>query len=506
MVRLAHGHELKLLTLILLVVFTNQSMWINITRLPVSSRSMVGFSIGGKGYVIHGTKGTWEYDPPRDTWTRVAYYPKKQTTGLVAFTIGNRAYVGTGKFGTESNYTILNDMYKYNPANDMWSQIKELPRPIESAIAFSVNGKGYVGTGDYSTNNTFNNATGDMWEYNPLINVWKKIADYPIVVEDAVAFSINGKGYVGTGNAQVTTSRFKSFWEYNPLNDSWTSIADFPTESEDAVAFSVGSKGYVGTGDTGSPVNDMWEYNPRNNSWTPVAGVRGPARQDAVSFSVGCVGYVGTGKDVPGGVLSDFWKIEFPDCLCSMPAPVITPAPVCVLGKWTVNGSVYVTGTLDMRNTAIVVLGFLTMDGVVKVDGDSVVNVTGCIEFNGILEIDVQTLDLSEPFVPLLYSCISNSSIVIVLTGQGQCQEITYDGDYIQRTSLQLVFTERDICQDEGGDAKKTYLVLGIVGGIIFVCVVCALIGVCVPCVRRKLTPFRVLAARRRAGLEMESA
>ncbi len=78
----------------------------------------------------------------------------------------------------------------------------------------------------------------------------------------AVSFSINGKGYVGTGNSQDGVFIvYDDFWEYDPICDTWTRKADFPGGLRHrAIGFSIGGKGYLGTGvSTSGRMNDFWE-------------------------------------------------------------------------------------------------------------------------------------------------------------------------------------------------------------------------------------------------------
>ena len=60
--------------------------------------------------------------------------------------------------------------------------------------------------------------------------------------------------------------------------NSWVMKNDFiGFKREQAFAFSIGNKGYVGTGvDTSETVmNDFWEYDPEFDSWTQRANVPG---------------------------------------------------------------------------------------------------------------------------------------------------------------------------------------------------------------------------------------
>ena len=88
----------------------------------------------------------------------------------------------------------------------------------------------------------------------------------------------------------------QDFWEYDPVTNAWTQKADFGGgPREQAVGFSIGGKGYIGTGYNGPYRQDFWEYDPATNTWTQKADFGGTARYGAVGFSIGSKGYIGTG-------------------------------------------------------------------------------------------------------------------------------------------------------------------------------------------------------------------
>src|SRR6266550_230039 len=94
--------------------------------------------------------------------------------------------------------------------------------------------------------------------------------------------------------------------------DTWTQKADFGgTERSSAVGFSIDSKGYIGTG---TPfcitTKDFWEYDPATDAWTQKADLGGSERSSAVGFSIGSKGYIGTGQDCVSGGQRDFWEYD----------------------------------------------------------------------------------------------------------------------------------------------------------------------------------------------------
>ena len=124
------------------------------------------------------------------------------------------------------------------------------------AVSFVIGDFAYVGLGtdgdDYFT---------DFWRYDPSRNFWEEIAPFPGIGRiSAVAFATDGNGYVGTGfNEDLETEELGDFWKYDPTSDEWTEIAPFGgSERYSAVAFSVNGQGYVGTGYDGSFLKDFW--------------------------------------------------------------------------------------------------------------------------------------------------------------------------------------------------------------------------------------------------------
>jgi gliding motility-associated-like protein len=247
------------------------------------------------------------------TWTQKANYAGIERWGAVSFSIGDKGYIVTGARYDGGWYNCQKDLWEYDPVTNIWSQKADfggVGRYL--GTGFSIGTKGYVGWGLTSPFSYIN----DFWEYNSITNVWTQKADLGSSGsrEDAVGFSIGSKGYMGTGcnhNLGYGTS-LKDFWEYDPSSDNWTKKNDFGGVTRaSAVGFSIGTKGYIGTGGgTGGLLPDFWEYNPGTDSWIQKASFGGVARFAAVGFSIGSKGYIGTGttEDQNYGKLKDFWE------------------------------------------------------------------------------------------------------------------------------------------------------------------------------------------------------
>jgi len=275
----------------------------------------VVFTIGEKAYIGTGGgfSGTqppsrlndfWEYDPATDTWSQIADFPGAGRSSAVAFSLNGLGYVGTGITG---NNELLNDFWSYDPSIDTWTEIDSLPGAGRlDAVAFAITGRGYVALGQ-SVGDVFS----DLYRYDPASG-WTQLPDFPgIPREEAFAETIGTKAYVGTG-LDIDFFRIKDFWEFNPASDTWTQLTDLPLELEGAASFTINNDLYVGTGSGNEDVSfvmegevieapvtmgkqrkDFYKYNVTQNQWTQINQLPGLNRERAIAFSINGIGYVG---------------------------------------------------------------------------------------------------------------------------------------------------------------------------------------------------------------------
>ncbi|MBK7970152.1 MAG: T9SS type A sorting domain-containing protein [Bacteroidetes bacterium] len=245
--------------------------WTQKANVPVQGRLQpVAFSIGNKGYLGMG-QGTnpisnndiWEYNPTTNNWTQKAAYPGTGYMGMSSFVIGDKAYVG---LGIGLNYTFPNTFYKFDPDANSWTSIANFPGVgRRDAACFSIGTNGYVCAGDGA-----NSLLATCYTYNSSINVWNSIASTPDNLDEAAAFSINGKGYIAGGEYTFWNGPNRNYLiQYDPIINSWTSKADMPTLGRRrTTGCNIKGRGYVGTGllnlsgGGSSQTNDWWEYTP----------------------------------------------------------------------------------------------------------------------------------------------------------------------------------------------------------------------------------------------------
>ena len=222
-----------------------------------------GCAIGSKGYLGLGQdpggylQDFWAYDPATNSWMQVANFGGgARGFQATAFSLNGYGYVGLGFDGVDRQ-----DFWQYDTLLNTWTQKSNFGGAgMEQAVCFTVGNKAYVGTGETSVPMY---AHKDFWEYDPVTDSWTQLVDFPGVKRfSAAAFSIGPFGYVGTGY-DSTNTQHNDFYQYNVAANTWIQKTNVggPGRSH-GVGFAIGSKGYIGTGMAPGFVDDFWEYTP----------------------------------------------------------------------------------------------------------------------------------------------------------------------------------------------------------------------------------------------------
>lgn len=208
--------------------------WAAMAHFPGSMRyTCTGFAMNGKGYVTCGfrpyTNETWEYDPATNAWTAKAAFPGTPRQSMTSFVIGNYAYMGAGMPASYNGWAYINsDYYRYDAANDTWTQISSFPgTPQTTESTFTLGGKAYVVCG--VTENQYNYSSGaskDIWTYDPASdqwNMWGIFPDTGIVGGNHV--DCNGAGYIGQGEHFTFGTYSRVWWTFGPATGPFSCIA-----------------------------------------------------------------------------------------------------------------------------------------------------------------------------------------------------------------------------------------------------------------------------------------
>ena len=250
-----------------------------------------------------------EEDPlPTNTWKSAPEFQGVGRYYAVAFSIGKKGYVGTGR---GLNGARLNDFWEFHPNNGTWTQKEDFPGGSrEEGVGFSIGTKGYITTGW-----KVGVLQKDTWEYDPAKNEWTPKDDFGGGIrQNMISFVVNNKAYVGAG-VGINDENYmheKDLWEFDPSKSAgqqWTQKEDIGGNANEpdlsgvtGFAFTLGSKGYMALPNGAGQNTAFWEYNPAENEWT---------EKETCPFSVGTtpIGFALKGK---GYALynGELWKYD----------------------------------------------------------------------------------------------------------------------------------------------------------------------------------------------------
>jgi len=197
----------------------------------------VGFELAGKGYIATGYNGSYlndcyQFDPVNNQWALVQQYPGPKCSQAVAFTSNDTAaYVCTGS--NNGNTLTCNQLWAMTvvpvtpltPGGVTWTERRQISNFStqsyddlyamirQNAVAFVMGNYAYLTTGNNGAERV------DTWEYDIKNDLWYQETSFEGPArEGAVAFSINGRGFVGTGrNGSTNGGQFSDFYEWFPL-------------------------------------------------------------------------------------------------------------------------------------------------------------------------------------------------------------------------------------------------------------------------------------------------
>lgn len=273
-----------------------------------------GFSIDEYGYVGTGLdtgnyamQDFWRYDSLNNVWTQMANFAGGPRRDAIGFSLSHKGYLGTGcPDGT--GFSQMDDFWEYDPATNIWTQKASYGNGTTSGV-FKAVGVASKISGFVIGGRRNNSPIDEIWEYNPLLNVWTQRLPFPGGGRtDAMGFELHGKIYFGTG----TDDNFyrNDFWMYNPYIDVWVQKPDFPGDPRTSgIGFSAFNMGFIGLGTDGGYKKDFWAYNDSSESWMFINNFKSDERRGPANFSFNDAAYVCTGKAY-SGIKKDNWVLR----------------------------------------------------------------------------------------------------------------------------------------------------------------------------------------------------
>lgn len=228
--------------------------------------------VNGKIYLgINNKAGFWEYDPAKGTFKKLANFPGSSRIQGNGFVLNGNIYFGTGLSGD----TYFKDFWEYNLATNTWTRKKDFPsNPRAASIAFAIDGKGYLGGGYHGWTYYGGPETYmDFWKYDAANDSWSQVSSLVSYqasqtgFAEATASVIGDTAYVGLGYDWFGAL---DEWNcYDPKSDRWTQIANFPKWRSEAIGYKFRPSSFVLNGVLYAkiPGSLIYSYSKQTESW-----------------------------------------------------------------------------------------------------------------------------------------------------------------------------------------------------------------------------------------------
>ncbi|GEM_PF-5430350 len=189
------------------------------------------------GRRINGADKLEVYDPSTGIFSELAEIPSLPSSGgYYQQDTSTRSHAGSfvldGKLyfvgGQICQGNLTDSLLRYNPDNNTWSIMNNVPSRLISPKCAVVNDKAYIVYGSYSPS-----YLKYTYEYNPVNDSWALKTAMPLPVEWGTHQVYDGKIYVFGGGLVAASSTHlyrKEVQIYDPLTDTWSFGAPLPDE------------------------------------------------------------------------------------------------------------------------------------------------------------------------------------------------------------------------------------------------------------------------------------
>ena len=187
------------------------------------------------------------YDPHQNGFLQGAPFPSSGGVTQAAFGVYNsELWVFGGRIPASTIYT---NVYKYNPATDVWSLMSVTPSADAGPSGCWYSGKFY----------RFRGSSVGLDIYDPSLSAWTTGQNAPVSLQGAGCALLNGKIYF-TGSDPASNTVL----QYDPVADSWATMNNFPVSHIGSRLFVSEGTLYCYRGVTG----DLYEYDEGLDSWS----------------------------------------------------------------------------------------------------------------------------------------------------------------------------------------------------------------------------------------------
>ena len=295
-----------------------------------------------------------------EDWEVITQLPTKRWEFSTAVVEDKVYIIGGSFFNNNAGPFGLSTVEVYDTQTNTWQRGADMPTPRTNAKAAVVNGTIYVFGGYNSKDNLLENwKMADRVEaYDPRTDTWTKKKEMPISRFYFGLGVVAGKVYLiggTTGLGEGQEQRMDRVDIYDPATDTWAKGPKMPTRRDPGGVAVVSTRIYV-IGGEGWPLPQGWwagpflasieEYNPINRQWRKKKDML-EIKNWFASTVVGDDIYLIGGYTGEGGLQQlETVNVYHPRTETWREISAL-PNPLDTFGAATVNGKIYVFGSLD---------------------------------------------------------------------------------------------------------------------------------------------------------------
>ncbi|MCQ2347227.1 MAG: hypothetical protein MJZ92_04785 [Paludibacteraceae bacterium] len=218
---------------------------VNGTACTLGDKVYIGLGFTGNIYTEQSClRDWWKYTPATNRWERLTDYPSKNTVGVISYTDGQYIYC---LYGMGDGFS--NEIWRYDPASKQWTQQQASDQMISvmAGVGASVQGQHYFGTG-------YRIEDQKSWYRIDFAGKWTRCTNVPGKGR-AMAVAVAGKRHIYIaggrhfGGDLTDGIVYDDILRYDPQTDTWTKAGTLPIGTENMIGFSIDGKAYIGLGE-----------------------------------------------------------------------------------------------------------------------------------------------------------------------------------------------------------------------------------------------------------------
>lgn len=225
------------------------------------------FKDANSAYLLGGDAGAqftnelWKYSPESNNWIQMRAYPENNVYGQSASFSYSHVFVFGGATLSGTTINPIGSFYAYSPSSNEWISLSTATSPAPTAFSASCSLDQVFYIGGLRTDSICN----DVWKYTPLTNTWTQKTNFPIKQYSGIAVEYSSVMYAGLGiDDMVNKTSTKTLWKYREAFDMWVEETTIPNEATQVIGGVVVNDDLFVVDNTAQ----IWKYSFVDMSWT----------------------------------------------------------------------------------------------------------------------------------------------------------------------------------------------------------------------------------------------